>query len=189
MAPANDDTPRFGAFITMTVGILLFFGMVSRIHEIPGMTDSSAPDRTEQAASDPHQELEEARQRALAVFGRRDPNETYETAIPDIPQEMPRESESEAAPEEQPQRERQPAPQPERRRNPLRQHRYHVVKPGETLWKIAQSAYGDGSQYPLILRANPGLRADELQVGSALVIPSNTPDAMPADSGQRPASM
>jgi nucleoid-associated protein YgaU len=34
-----------------------------------------------------------------------------------------------------------------------------IIRRGETLWAIATRVYGDGSQYPRIVRANPGLIA------------------------------
>ncbi|CAN5199833.1 hypothetical protein BH18ACT4_BH18ACT4_05610 [soil metagenome] len=34
-------------------------------------------------------------------------------------------------------------------------YREHVVQKGDTLWAIAAANYGNGSDYPLIVRANP----------------------------------
>ena len=39
-------------------------------------------------------------------------------------------------------------------------YREHVVQPGDTLWAIAEANYGDGREYPLILRANPSQITD-----------------------------
>ncbi|MBA3267284.1 MAG: LysM peptidoglycan-binding domain-containing protein [Acidimicrobiia bacterium] len=39
-------------------------------------------------------------------------------------------------------------------------YREHVVQSGDTLWAIAQANYGDGGEYPLIVRANPHLISD-----------------------------
>ena len=39
-------------------------------------------------------------------------------------------------------------------------YREHAVQPGDTLWAIAEANYGDGSEYPLIVRANPTLISD-----------------------------
>jgi hypothetical protein len=34
-------------------------------------------------------------------------------------------------------------------------YREHVVVSGDTLWSIAEANYGNGAEYPLIVRANP----------------------------------
>ena len=39
-------------------------------------------------------------------------------------------------------------------------YREHVVDPGDTLWSIAASHYGNGRQFPLIVRANPDQISD-----------------------------
>ncbi len=39
-------------------------------------------------------------------------------------------------------------------------YREHVVQPGDTLWAIAEANYGDGNEYPLIVRANSNQIAD-----------------------------
>ena len=39
-------------------------------------------------------------------------------------------------------------------------YREHVVQPGDTLWAIAEANYGNGNQFPLIVRANPNLITD-----------------------------
>jgi nucleoid-associated protein YgaU len=48
---------------------------------------------------------------------------------------------------------------------------YHVVKEGETLWGIAEMYYGDGTKYKDIMKANPGLNVNTLELGMRLVIP------------------
>lgn len=50
---------------------------------------------------------------------------------------------------------------------------YTVVK-GDSLWKIAEKHYGNGSQYPKIIKGNPDKLKDEKSVihpGDVLVIP------------------
>jgi len=50
---------------------------------------------------------------------------------------------------------------------------YTVVK-GDSLWKIAQEHYGNGSQYPKIIAGNPERLKDEKSVihpGDVLIIP------------------
>jgi nucleoid-associated protein YgaU len=55
-------------------------------------------------------------------------------------------------------------------------YREHVVRSGDTLWAIAEANYGDGSQYPLIVRANPVQisDADLIFPGQVLRIPIGT---------------
>ena len=50
---------------------------------------------------------------------------------------------------------------------------YHVVKKGDTLWKIAESCYGDGSLYKKIFEANKDILKDPdiIKVGQKLRIP------------------
>jgi len=54
------------------------------------------------------------------------------------------------------------------------QARTYTVKPGDSLWKIAQEYYGNGAQYPKIIAGNPGRLKDEKTVihpGDVLTIP------------------
>jgi hypothetical protein len=55
-------------------------------------------------------------------------------------------------------------------------YREHLVRRGDTLWAIAQSNYGNGSEYPLIVRANPHLISDPDRIfpGQLLRIPMGT---------------
>jgi len=50
---------------------------------------------------------------------------------------------------------------------------FHEVKKGETLWKIAEHYYGDGSLYKQIFEANRDVLKDPnlIQVGQKLRIP------------------
>lgn len=50
---------------------------------------------------------------------------------------------------------------------------YYVVKKGDTLWKIAESYYGDGSLYKKIFEANKDILKDPnvIKVGQKLRIP------------------
>jgi nucleoid-associated protein YgaU len=50
---------------------------------------------------------------------------------------------------------------------------YYVVKKGDTLWKIAESNYGDGSLYKKIFEANKDIlkNPDMIKVGQKLRIP------------------
>jgi len=51
--------------------------------------------------------------------------------------------------------------------------RHYTVKPGDTLWAIAQSYYGDGAKYPVIFEANRDLLKDPNKIypGQVLTIP------------------
>jgi nucleoid-associated protein YgaU len=50
---------------------------------------------------------------------------------------------------------------------------WHEVKKGETLWKIAEHYYGDGSLYPKIFEANKDtlVNPDRIKIGQRLRIP------------------
>jgi LysM repeat protein len=52
-------------------------------------------------------------------------------------------------------------------------YREHAVRPGDTLWAIAEANYGNGSDFPLIVRANPTqiTDADLIFPGQVLKIP------------------
>ena len=52
-------------------------------------------------------------------------------------------------------------------------YREHVVRQGDTLWSIAETHYGSGSDHPLIVRANPALLTDPDLIfpGQVLKIP------------------
>ena len=49
----------------------------------------------------------------------------------------------------------------------------YIVQSGDTLWKIASRAYGDGSQYPKIFEANRGVlkQPEHILPGQQLLIP------------------
>lgn len=52
----------------------------------------------------------------------------------------------------------------------------YTVKPGDSLWKIAQNLMGNGSLYPQIIAANPGKLKDENTVihpGDVLKVPTS----------------
>jgi len=47
----------------------------------------------------------------------------------------------------------------------------YTVKPGDTLWKIAASHYGDGKKWHQIVDANPGLEPSKLRIGMTITLP------------------
>ncbi|GAB3630625.1 peptidoglycan-binding protein LysM [Pandoraea terrae] len=51
---------------------------------------------------------------------------------------------------------------------------YHTVESGDTLWKVAEKAYGNGSQYPDIFEANKPMLSDpdKIYPGQVLRIPA-----------------
>jgi hypothetical protein len=61
------------------------------------------------------------------------------------------------------------------------QTRNHIVKPGDTLWKLAARYLGDGNRWREFLRANPSLgNRSTLTVGATLRVPGSTVAAKPA---------
>jgi len=49
--------------------------------------------------------------------------------------------------------------------------RFHVIRPGDTLFEIARERYGDASFVRLIEAANPGVNARALRIGDRLILP------------------
>lgn len=49
----------------------------------------------------------------------------------------------------------------------------YEVKPGQTLWKIADEVLGDGNLYPQLLQLNPSLKghADAIHPGQMIKLP------------------
>lgn len=54
---------------------------------------------------------------------------------------------------------------------PINSGRYHTVVKGDTLWKIAQRNYGNGSRYPETAKANNISNPNIISVGQKLLIP------------------
>lgn len=68
--------------------------------------------------------------------------------------------------------------------------RVHVVKPGESLWSIAESVTGDASRWPALFRANRDQIGDPsvLHPGQRLALPALEAadgDDAPADANPR----
>jgi LysM repeat protein len=52
---------------------------------------------------------------------------------------------------------------------------HYTVKPGDSLWKIAQENLGNGALFPKLIEANPGRLKDQNSVihpGDVLIIPA-----------------
>lgn len=47
----------------------------------------------------------------------------------------------------------------------------YVVRQGDTLWSISRAHYGTGQRWKDIIAANPGISAERLPVGRAIVLP------------------
>ncbi len=48
---------------------------------------------------------------------------------------------------------------------------HYVIKSGDSLWTIAQGAYGDGAMWTKIMAANSNIDADRLIVGKTINLP------------------
>lgn len=48
----------------------------------------------------------------------------------------------------------------------------HVVRKGDTMWSLARQYLGDPRQWKRIARANPGIKHDDIPIGTKLLIPS-----------------
>jgi nucleoid-associated protein YgaU len=57
----------------------------------------------------------------------------------------------------------------------------YVVRPGDTLFSIAQEVYGDGQKFDLIAQANGIDQNNKLRVGQELVIPPPEVEEDPED--------
>ena len=71
---------------------------------------------------------------------------------------------------------------------PRGSRRFHAVKGGESLWKIATIYYGDGRFFPLIKKANPGriMSGNRIRTGVRLVIPPKPQSSPSSDRRPRP---
>ena len=54
---------------------------------------------------------------------------------------------------------------------PEPEERTHIVRKGDTLWRIAVQYYGERKKYPLIMDANGISDARQIKVGQKLLIP------------------
>ena len=55
--------------------------------------------------------------------------------------------------------------------SPPREPIIHVIRPGDTLWSIAEKTYGDGQRWRSIRRANPGINPQKLHIGDKVMLP------------------
>jgi nucleoid-associated protein YgaU len=66
----------------------------------------------------------------------------------------------------------QPLPEPEAspQPEPVAQRTY-TIKKGDNFWKIAEAEYGDPVRMQDILKANPGVDPNRLQIGDEIILP------------------
>ncbi len=190
MSDASEVMPRFGSFVTMIVGLLLFFGFLSRIHQVPGPVLSASRRNAHAQHAD---SVADEMNRSAVVFGsnpdeqeslpggsgvldktlRETPLEQLDNgakpvpvpALRDTPPPVPMPAPASPRTRPEPQK-----PRPGRI-HPQAARKYYAVRSGDTLWRIAQREYGNGSLYRMIQRANPGISPSYLPVGYRLVIP------------------
>ncbi len=163
----NGDAARTSGFITMLAGLMLFFGAISRIGKVSETPLLSMPQRNE-----PQKRLEDERQRIVALYGLRPPAAAHQPPAAPPPREESR-PRPRALPHASPPPTAEPRPAPPPARQPEKKH--YIVQPGDTLWGIARREYGDGNLLHILENANPGLEANSLRVGQAIVIPHLSP--------------
>ncbi len=195
----NETTggPHFAAFITMIVGLLLFFGMVSRVGKLaePGgvLTFNNRLD-----VETARQKLEEERQKALALIGSGQSAAELNDALPrtTVPasgrtpptaiKSAPAQTKPPAVTPVVPARPALP-PQPEANTSRPRPagsltYRNYTVTAGDTLYRIAQNQMGDGNKWRDLLKANPSLKPQQLRVGQRLLVPVPSVPTAQADA-------
>ena len=187
MSNVREAMPRFGSFITMMVGLLLFFGLLSRIHQVPGpvLSASRKAASTKQVRS-----VADEMNRTAVVFGNKHGEQeslpegsgVLEKTLRETPLEHLNDADPAPVPSIQPAPPQVPVPTtprtspgPQRSRPervlPQPSRKYYAVRSGDTLWQIAKSVYGNGRLYHIIRRANPGITPSYMPVGYRLVIP------------------
>ncbi|MCD6304148.1 MAG: LysM peptidoglycan-binding domain-containing protein [Planctomycetes bacterium] len=62
----------------------------------------------------------------------------------------------------------------------------YIVRKGDNgFWTVAKKVYGNGTYWPLISKANPGVHSDSLKAGQKLIIPPLTDEIRSSMSGPR----
>ena len=173
--------PRFGAFITITVALLLLFGAASRMGKT---TDPVALFGIDQQ-SEKLNKQEEARLKASQVIGStpiaplpktRQAMELDEDFMPPIRSDYSNIEQSikdymlETGMEAPRSTNGQTAPAPTQPQQTQRIKNYTVTE-GDTWFKIAKNTLGDGNRWQEIQKANPEARNNGLRVGLQLIIP------------------
>ncbi len=179
--------PHVGTFITMTVGLLLFFGSLSQIGKLTDTKDLLSAQQTDEEIADDGQasQLMHLREEAVAVIGGQTTRPTYyqdevEAApLPVTPQPNPfgqygSSGQNQNTQPSTPTGQTQPQNQQQRVR-PVEPtataSRVYSVKENDTLYRIAKMCYGDGNKWTLIRDANPQVNPAALRPGQNLVIP------------------
>lgn len=183
----NSRQPQLGTYVTMFVGLLFLFLVVSQAgkYHKSGFIVEKAEERLA---------LARERQKAMMRIGAEPVSANYtgerDTMIvlrpgSDNPlettnvQRQPEESATARQTQQLSQSPlgntpgRTPVVSPERQdRMTVSQQNYYLIRPNETLYGIAQRVYGDGNRWRDIVRANPELtNPNILRAGQRLLIP------------------
>lgn len=186
--------PRLGAFIVMTVILLLFFGMVSKVEDIAGKTGLLSI-KNSRKKMDARSKLEKKRAEVMAVIGRGvEPVRESRRGVSGegVPETIPLYPDRSPTPEntdnDSPQRQQEnqgypdfPAANP----RPRVRQTYRVQR-GDTLRKIAGKTLGNANLYSVIEAANPGVMENgRFYIGAVLVIPAKDQQRVDATPSRR----
>lgn len=189
----SPSRPHLGAFITMTVGLLLFFGSLSQVGKLTDTKDLLSAPSSKPVETSPTDELMRKRQEAVAVIGGRTSRPEYledesssatgsrRTATPPAPTTNQNGNNRNVQPPQEPRNNPVQRSEPQMATLPAERARHYEVKESDTLYRIAKLAYGDGNKWTLIRDANPQINPAALRPGQNLLIPALPSAQQPAD--------